>query len=186
MLFFEFSFRYTHITSKHYTVFIPCAADFSQRSPSNTAIYRIYSTIYIIVCQYPFIIKYHKIRVDRRKFVCNTEDYRMSHDEILRKIVQLRIDKNWSEYRLSMETGIPQSTISSWFRKNVQPSVQSLAAICQACGITLSQFFSSDEDLTVELTVEQKDFLDLFSVLPSEQQKALIAFLRTLKADPTE
>ena len=82
----------------------------------------------------------------------------MSHDEILRKIVQLRIDKNWSEYRLSMETGIPQSTISSWFRKNVQPSVQSLAAICQACGITLSQFFSSDEDLTVELTVEQKDF----------------------------
>ena len=110
----------------------------------------------------------------------------MSHDEILRKIVQLRIDKNWSEYRLSMETGIPQSTISSWFRKNVQPSVQSLAAICQAYGITLSQFFSSDEDLTVELTVEQKDFLDLFSVLPSEQQKALIAFLRTLKADPTE
>lgn len=46
--------------------------------------------------------------------------------------------------------------------------------------------FSSDEDLTVELTVEQKDFLDLFSVLPSEQQKALIAFLRTLKADLTE
>ena len=114
MLFFEFSFRYTHITSKHYTVFIPCAADFSQRSPSNTTIYRIYSTIYIIVCQYPFIIKYHKIRVDRRKFVCNTEDYRMSHDEILRKIVQLRIDKNWSEYRLSMETGIPQSTISAF------------------------------------------------------------------------
>lgn len=107
----------------------------------------------------------------------------MNHEEILRKIVQLRTDKNWSEYRLSMETGIPQSTISSWFRKNVQPSVQSIASICQACGITLSEFFSSDENLTVELTVEQKNLLDSFFVLSPEQQKALIAFLQTLKTD---
>ena len=108
----------------------------------------------------------------------------MSHDEILRKIVQLRIDKNWSEYRLSMETGIPQSTISSWFRKNVQPSVQSLAAICQACGITLSQFFSSDEDLTVELTVEQKDFLRSVFRFTFGTAKSLDCFLAHAESRP--
>lgn len=110
----------------------------------------------------------------------------MNHEEILTRIVQLRTDKNWSEYRLSMETGIPQSTISSWFRKNIQPSVQSLDLICQTCGITLSQFFSSNENLTVELTAEQKALLDIFCVLSLEQQKSLIDFLHTLKSDRTD
>ena len=139
-----------------------------------------------------FIIRYillfvnnfcHKIVTIWRKFVYNTEVYRMNHEEILRKIVKLRADKNWSEYRLSMETGIPQSTISSWFRKNVQPSVQSLVLICQACGITLSQFFSSEENLILELTAEQKELLESFSVLSAKQQRALTDFLQALKAD---
>ena len=42
--------------------------------------------------------------------------------DVLNRILELRGEKGWSEYRLSVESGIPQSTISSWFRKKAQPS----------------------------------------------------------------
>ncbi len=46
--------------------------------------------------------------------------------DVLNRILQLREEKGWTECKLSVESGIPQSTISSWFRKGAQPSVQSL------------------------------------------------------------
>ncbi len=95
--------------------------------------------------------------------------------DILERILELREAKGWSEYKLSVETGIPQSTISSWFRKNAQPSISSLQAICDACGITLAQFFSEGD--TIYPSETQKRLLDAFLHLNNEQQESLITFL---------
>lgn len=100
--------------------------------------------------------------------------------DILGKIIQLRNQKGWTEYRLSVESNIPQTTISSWFRKNVQPSVASLQAICNACGITLSQFFAEDGELC-QLTQTQKKLLDEFASLSALQQEALLALLKSMR-----
>ena len=59
--------------------------------------------------------------------------------EILDKITQYRLERNWSEYQLAERSGLTQSTISSWYRKNMLPSIPSLEKICDAFGITLSQ-----------------------------------------------
>ncbi len=99
--------------------------------------------------------------------------------DILERILQLREEKGWSEYKLSVESGIPQSTISSWFRKKAQPSVQSLQAICDACGITLSQFFNDTTHPCSYLTDRQQKLLAGFAHLDNEQQGALIRFLET-------
>ena len=99
--------------------------------------------------------------------------------DILQRILQLREEKGWSEYKLSVESGIPQSTISSWFRKNAQPSVQSLQAICDACGITLAQFFTESKNVPVVLSSIQQALLAGFSHLDNEQQVSLIAFLES-------
>lgn len=101
--------------------------------------------------------------------------------QILDKIFQLRKERNWSEYRLSVETGIPQSTISSWYCKKSQPSVQSLNAICTACGITLSQFFQSDDDLNMQVTSGQKAIIDEILTLTPKQQTALVGLIRSMK-----
>ena len=61
--------------------------------------------------------------------------------DILDRITKQRLSRNWTEYQLSQKSGIPQSTISSWYRKNMIPSVPSLEKVCNAFGITLSQFF---------------------------------------------
>lgn len=102
--------------------------------------------------------------------------------DILAKIIELRNQKGWSEYKLSVESNIPQTTISSWFRKNVQPSVASLQAICNACGITLSQFFA-EENECCQLTQLQKELLKEYSSLSSKQQKTLLSFLESMRKE---
>lgn len=97
--------------------------------------------------------------------------------DILGRIVALRAAKGWTEYRLSVESGIPQSTISSWFRKSAQPSIASLEAICRAAGITLSEFFSDGN--IHDLTNEQVRLLNAFSHLNSDQQSSLLGLLES-------
>ena len=98
---------------------------------------------------------------------------------VLERIVQLREERGWSEYRLSEESGITQSTISTWFRKNVTPTVSSIESICKACNITLSQFFNFDNE-PVTLTVTQKELLENWSRLTAEQQRIFLELLKSL------
>ena len=65
--------------------------------------------------------------------------------DILTAITELREQRNWTEYQLAERSGLPQSTISSWFRKGMIPTVPSLEKVCVAFGITLSQLFGSGE-----------------------------------------
>ena len=71
--------------------------------------------------------------------------------DILEKITKLREERHWSEYQLAEKSGLTQSTISSWYRKNTLPSIPSLAKICNAFDISLSQFFLENNDKTVYL-----------------------------------
>ncbi len=99
--------------------------------------------------------------------------------DVLDRILALREAKGWTEYKLSVESGIPQSTISSWFRKGVQPSVHSLEAICSACGITMAQFFAEPDAPCVYPSELQNRLFQHFSHLSIEQQEALVYFLET-------
>lgn len=58
---------------------------------------------------------------------------------ILETITKYRLERGWTEYQLAERSGLPQSTISSRYRKDMVPSVPSLEKICNAFGITLSQ-----------------------------------------------
>ena len=96
--------------------------------------------------------------------------------DILGTITQYRIDRGWTEYQLSERSGLPQSTISSWYRKNLIPTIPSLEKICDAFGITLSQLFA-EGDTPVSLTPSQKRLLESWSKLTSEQQEALLVLM---------
>ncbi len=98
---------------------------------------------------------------------------------VLERITYYRKLKNWSEYQLAENSGLTQSTISSWYRKDMLPNIASLEKICNAFGITLSQFFATDTD-TFSLTPLQKEILTEINHLSEEQQHALVAFFKTL------
>ena len=92
--------------------------------------------------------------------------------DILSAITSYRQERGWSEYQLAEHSGLPQSTISTWYRKNMMPSIPSLEKICAAFGITMSQLFS-EGNTPVTLTPSQKKLLERWSRL-SEDQQAIV------------
>jgi len=96
--------------------------------------------------------------------------------DILAVISKYREDRGWSEYQLAERSGLPQSTISSWYRKNMVPSLPSLEKICSAFGITLSQLFA-EGDSVVSLTESQRSLLERWARLSEEQQSVIFALI---------
>lgn len=96
--------------------------------------------------------------------------------DILATITKYRQDRGWTEYQLAERSGLPQSTISSWYRKNMIPTVPSLEKICIAFGITLSQLFAEEEN-TVSLTDSQMRLLESWTRLTEEQQAAVFTLI---------
>lgn len=97
---------------------------------------------------------------------------------VLEKITQERLSRNWTEYTLAKNSGISQSTISTWYRKDLQPSIASIEKICKGLDITLAQFFSY-ENQNNTLTPNQQKLLELWKCLNSIQQESLINMIRT-------
>ncbi|MBR7082037.1 MAG: helix-turn-helix transcriptional regulator [Oscillospiraceae bacterium] len=100
--------------------------------------------------------------------------------DILSVITKYRVSRGWTEYQLAERSGLPQSTISSWYRKNMIPTIPSLVKICEAFGITMSQLFASPGD-TVTLTPSQTSLLDRWSRLSPEQQDVVFQLLDKMK-----
>lgn len=96
--------------------------------------------------------------------------------DILALITEYREERGWTEYQLAELSGLPQSTISSWYRKNVVPTIPSLEKICGAFGITLSQLFAEGE-APVSLTESQRKLLENWSKLSADQQAAVFALI---------
>lgn len=99
--------------------------------------------------------------------------------DILTTINKYREERGWTEYQLAERSGLPQSTISSWYRKNMVPTVPSLEKICNAFGITLSQLFAEGET-PVSLTESQRKLLESWSRLTEEQQAVVFALIEKM------
>ena len=96
--------------------------------------------------------------------------------DILATITKHREERGWTEYQLAEHSGLPPSTISSWYRKNLIPTIPSLEKICSAFGITLSQLFA-EENTAVSLTASQKKLLDRWNRLSEDQQNAVFLLI---------
>lgn len=100
--------------------------------------------------------------------------------DILKRIDDERIKRNWSEYTLAKNSDITQSTISTWYRKRLQPSVASIEKICKGLGISLSEFFN-EESSCIYLTPQQNEILDLWDSLTSIQRESIINLLHAFQ-----
>lgn len=96
--------------------------------------------------------------------------------DILAVITKHRQERGWTEYQLAERSGLPQSTISSWYRKKMIPTVPSLEKISNAFGITLSQLFAEENEM-VSLTNSQKALLEKWAKLSEDQQAVIFALI---------
>ena len=95
---------------------------------------------------------------------------------IIQKIEKLRLQRGWTVYKLSIESGIPQSTLATVYERNTPPKLDTLQCICEAFNLTLAQFFLEDEQIEV-LSEQEKHLLESFRKLSPKKQKALIDLL---------
>ena len=97
-----------------------------------------------------------------------------------KRLRQLLNDRGWTEYRLSKECGLSESTLANIFRRNTLPSISTLEAICKGFGITVSQFFAEGD--MVEMTPETKELFSSWLSLTAEQKKAVMQIIHTFNS----
>ncbi len=79
---------------------------------------------------------------------------------VLNRILELMEARCINYSNLADLSGIPQSTISTWFLKNHAPPVDKLSMICQALGVTMADFFSR-KGLPKKYIVSKEDHIHL-------------------------
>lgn len=94
-------------------------------------------------------------------------------------IKELMNERGWTIYELAKRSGLAQTTISNMWKRNTEPTLPSLRAICKGFGITLAQFFAEGE--LVELTPEQQRFFVHWAALSPEQKEMLINLVEAMK-----
>ncbi|MBR4163474.1 MAG: helix-turn-helix transcriptional regulator [Solobacterium sp.] len=72
-------------------------------------------------------------------------------------------------YKLAKLTNIPQSTIATWFDKNLCPPIPKLELICAAFNITLPEFFQINDEFVV-VSGKQAEVMSKYNALSSSNK----------------
>ena len=99
--------------------------------------------------------------------------------DVLHRITELRTARGISVYRLAKLSGIPQSTIATWYQKNLYPPIDKIEKVCNALEISLTDFFHTPEDL-VAGDREDALLLEKWHILPEDEKKTVQELLNLL------
>lgn len=95
---------------------------------------------------------------------------------VAKRITELRLSKNISSRKLSLDLGLSNSYITQIENGNKLPSLDNLFKICNYFGISISDFFNSSS-----ITPEIRNLLDTIRDLSPEQLELLSKFIQSLK-----
>lgn len=101
--------------------------------------------------------------------------------DVLARLRQLMLERGWSVYRVAQEAGLSQKTVYNIYYRNAMPSIPTLEALSKAFGMTIAQFFST-EDL-VAVTPELKELFNSWITLTPEQKEATLSMMRAFHRD---
>lgn len=91
----------------------------------------------------------------------------------------MRKSKKMSIYKLSQETGISQSHISDLELGRRKPSVETLSRLIVPLGITLSELFNENDDISI-LTEKERELVEYYRTLPNEKAALLLQLGKSL------
>ncbi len=108
------------------------------------------------------------------------------HDKIFKRIKELGM----TQKEFSEKTGIPQSTISDWKGKNLNPAVDKIMIICNVLDMSPNELLSASADsekynapgtLIVEKDSVEYEIVNEFRHLDDDQKLRLIGYMNALK-----
>lgn len=104
--------------------------------------------------------------------------------DVLTRIKILREQRGWSVYKMAKLSGIPQSTIATWYQKNLCPPLDKIEILCNTFGITLTDFFSTG-DILHNMT-DADELLSKWILLTPSQKKAILTVINTFLISPEQ
>ncbi len=97
---------------------------------------------------------------------------------IIKKLNDMRLERNLSVYRLAELSGLTQSTLANTFSRGIVPSLANLELMCEAMGVTLAQFFTESESAML-LTDEERELIYNYRMLAPDMKSALLAVTKS-------
>lgn len=99
--------------------------------------------------------------------------------EVGERIRNIRKSKGLSIYKLSQDTGISQNHISDLELGRRKPSVETLKRLIIPLGITLSELFNENTDVSI-LTEKERELVENYRTLPDNKAESLLNLSRLL------
>ena len=97
------------------------------------------------------------------------------------RLKQLMEERGMNVYALAQASDVSWQTVKNIFTLTSNPSVGTLQKICRGLGVTLSQFFATEEDGNIiTLTAEQQHVIDRWNVMPADKQRVFSELLDML------
>ena len=87
-------------------------------------------------------------------------------------------ERGWTIYKVAKEADIPWSTVRNMFKRNTEPSIGTLEAICKGMGMTLPQFF--DVENQMGLSDEQRLLINQWNKLSEHDKLLIVELIKTL------
>ena len=109
---------------------------------------------------------------------------------ISERIIKVLKERNMTQAEFAKQVGISTSTISEWKKRKTNPTVEKIMDICNVLQITPEQLLTGkgiDDDTDGQFkndnafSFQDKEIIMEYHELGNEQQKRLLAYLKTLK-----
>lgn len=101
--------------------------------------------------------------------------------DVIKRLNDLRLQRNMSVYRLAELSGLNQSTLANTFSRGTVPSIKNLELICETLGMTLAQFFAEDET-PMELTPAEVQLIINYRKLPANIKQSFATIINSIPA----
>lgn len=103
--------------------------------------------------------------------------------DIPARLKQLMEARGLNVYALAQASNVSWQTVNNIFTLTSNPSVGTLQKICHGLGITLSQFFITEEDGNIiTLTPEQQHVIDRWNDMTADEQRVFGELLDMLSS----
>jgi len=99
--------------------------------------------------------------------------------DVLDRLTELRQQRNMSVYKLAKLSGIPQSSIATWYQKGLYPPIDKLELLCSVLDISLAEFFNV-EPVPLHITDLEGRHLQRYRLLSPKEQKVVELFINTI------
>jgi len=109
---------------------------------------------------------------------------------VSQRIFTILDEKKMTQKEFSEKTGIPQSTISDWRKKNTNPASDKILIICETLGVTPYELLSGVQEEGTRSTgmkrwvisddSEEGEMLQLYNQLDQNRRLRLMGYLEAL------